>query len=231
LSASWTSRVRFEVMTTIGGCLALTVRDGDLEIGQHFEQEGLECLVAAVELVDQKHRRASSIRLQRLEQRPLDQEALGEHVMLDALAIVLPLRLGGANRDHLGRVVPLIDRIGDIEALVALQADQPAPERGRQDFGDLGLADAGFALEEDWPTHLERQEQDSRQRPVGEVVGVSQELQRVVDGRRNRAGFYNLVHAGYLLRHGRACPGHPRFAALHRPKTWMPGTRPGMTPW
>src|SRR5689334_9990460 len=28
-------------------------------------------------------------------------------------------------------------------------------------------------------------------------------------------------------RHGRACPGHPRLAA--RSKTWMPGTRPGMT--
>ena len=30
-----------------------------------------------------------------------------------------------------------------------------------------------------------------------------------------------------LDRHGRACPGHPRLSA--RPKTWMPGTRPGMT--
>src|SRR5262245_32074778 len=29
-----------------------------------------------------------------------------------------------------------------------------------------------------------------------------------------------------LRRHGRACPGHPR---LRTRKTWMPGTRPGMT--
>ncbi|QOZ08338.1 hypothetical protein XH96_12965 [Bradyrhizobium sp. CCBAU 51765] len=28
-------------------------------------------------------------------------------------------------------------------------------------------------------------------------------------------------------RHGRACPGHPRFAPGGR--TWMPGTSPGMT--
>ena len=29
-------------------------------------------------------------------------------------------------------------------------------------------------------------------------------------------------------RHGRACPGHPRLCSKPR-KTWMPGTRPGMT--
>src|SRR5207237_2450843 len=32
-----------------------------------------------------------------------------------------------------------------------------------------------------------------------------------------------------LFRHGRARPGHPRLPLLEAPKTWMPGTRPGMT--
>jgi hypothetical protein len=32
-----------------------------------------------------------------------------------------------------------------------------------------------------------------------------------------------------LFRHGRACPGHPRLSCLMEAKTWMPGTRPGMT--
>ncbi len=32
-------------------------RDGQLEIGQHLQQERLERLVGAVELVDQQHRR------------------------------------------------------------------------------------------------------------------------------------------------------------------------------
>jgi hypothetical protein len=31
--------------------------------------------------------------------------------------------------------------------------------------------------------------------------------------------------ASESARHGRACPGHPRLVR----KTWMPGTRPGMT--
>src|SRR5215471_4517274 len=29
--------------------------------------------------------------------------------------------------------------------------------------------------------------------------------------------------------HGRACPGHPRLSYSESAKTWMPGTRPGMT--
>ena len=74
-------------MTTIGGCAALIgaeLRHRDLEVGQHFQQKGLERLVGAVELVDQQHRRAGGIGLERLQQRPLDQEALGEDVVLDA---------------------------------------------------------------------------------------------------------------------------------------------------
>ncbi|RJF77791.1 hypothetical protein D4Q52_02470 [Rhodopseudomonas palustris] len=31
------------------------------------------------------------------------------------------------------------------------------------------------------------------------------------------------------LRHGRACPGHPRLLCISVSKAWMPGTRPGMT--
>jgi hypothetical protein len=54
--------------------------DRDLEVGQHLQQEGLEGLVGAVELVDQQHRRRR-LALERLQQRALDQEALGEDVV------------------------------------------------------------------------------------------------------------------------------------------------------
>ena len=87
MSASWISRVRFDVMTTIGGCSAFTVPISGIVtwiVGEHFEQERLERLVGAVELVDQQHRRAGGVRLERLQQRPLDQEALGEHVVLES---------------------------------------------------------------------------------------------------------------------------------------------------
>ena len=123
------------------------LRDGDLEIGEHFQEKGLERFVGAVELVDQQHRRAGRIGLERLQQRTLDQEALGEDVVLEPLAIVLALRLGDADRDHLRGVVPFVDRRRDVEPFVALQPDQAAPERRGEHLGDLGLADASLALE------------------------------------------------------------------------------------
>ncbi len=52
----------------------------DLEIAENFQEISLESLVGAVEFVDQQHRRAGHIRLQRLQQRPFDQIALGENV-------------------------------------------------------------------------------------------------------------------------------------------------------
>src|SRR5206468_5514963 len=36
-------------------------------------------------------------------------------------------------------------------------------------------------------------------------------------------------HAADRVRHGRACPGHPRLSSLRRCKTWMPATSAGMT--
>src|SRR5258708_3442014 len=37
--------------------------------------------------------------------------------------------------------------------------------------------------------------------------------------------FWPFIAVVSLFRHGRACPGHPRL----KRKSWMPGTRPGMT--
>jgi hypothetical protein len=125
-----------EVMMTIGGCAALTVPSSGIvtwKSDSNFEQIGLERLVGAVELVDQQHRRAlDMLGSSACEQRPLDQEALvedvGERVRSRSCT---PCRLGEPDLDHLARVVPLVDRRRDVEALVALQPDQRAPEGRR----------------------------------------------------------------------------------------------------
>ena len=163
-------------------------RDGDLEIAQHFQQKCLERLVGAIDLVDQQHRRAGGVGLERLQQRPLDQKALGENVALEPSAVVLAFGLGGADRDHLRGVVPLVDGGGDVEAFVALQADQAAAERRRQHLGDLGLADARLAFEEQRPAHLERQIKHGAERAVGEIFGLGKQRDGGVDRGRQRAG-------------------------------------------
>ena len=188
-------------------------RDRDLEIGEHFEQERLEGFVGAVEFVDQQHRRAGCVRLERLQQRTLDQEPLGENVMLDARAVVLAFGFRDADRDHLRGVVPLVDRGRNVKPLVALQPNEPPAKRRRQDLADLGLADARLAFEEDRPAHPQRQKQHRRERAVGEIVAGREQLQRRVDRGRKRC---LLFIAAIYIRDCRACPVHRtrRFAML-----------------
>ena len=120
-------------------------------------------------------------RLQRLQQRPLDQEALGKHVVLKPGAIVFALGFGDADRNHLRRVVPLVHRGSDVEAFVALQPDQAPAQRRRQYFGDLGLADPGFAFEKDRPAHFQRQKQHGAKRAIGQVVALAKQIDGGVD--------------------------------------------------
>ena len=128
---------------------------GHLEVGEDFQQERLERLVGAVELVDQEDRRGAAGPGQRFEHRPADQVFFGEDVALHVGAVDAAGRFLHADLDHLRGVVPLVDRRRDVEAFIALQADQPAAERARQHLGDLGLADARLAFEEQRPAHAQ----------------------------------------------------------------------------
>jgi hypothetical protein len=47
--------------------------------------------------------------------------------------------------------------------------------------------------------------------------------------KNERVGVKKHQFLSQLFRYGRACPGHPRLSCLREGKTWMPGTRPGMT--
>ena len=80
-------------------------------------------------------------RLERLEERPADQEVGAEDVVRGRV-VGLAARLEQPDLEHLARVVPLVDGGVDVEPLVALEADQPRAERRREDLGQLGLADA-----------------------------------------------------------------------------------------
>jgi hypothetical protein len=155
--------------------------NGDLEVAEDLEEIGLEGLVGAVELVDEEDRRAGDALLQRPEDRAAVEEALREHLAGKARAVDVAGRLGEADLDHLRHRVPLVDRGGDVEALIALQADQLAAEDAREDLGDLGLADARLAFEEQRPAHPQGEEQNGREVAPGDVVGTGQEVDRVVD--------------------------------------------------
>jgi hypothetical protein len=138
------------------------------EVAEQLEQERLELVVGAIDLVDEQH---DGLRgLDRLQQRPAQQEAPREQ-----LAVVDPA-LGGAQREQLAGIVPVVEGLVDVDALVALQADEPRTRRGRDRLGDFGLPDPGLALEQQRRAELAGQEDGSRQRTVGEIALLGERL-------------------------------------------------------
>jgi hypothetical protein len=85
--------------------------------------------------------------------------------------------------EQLARVVPLVDGVRDVEALVALETDQARAEDGGERLRGLGLPDAGLSLEEDGLLERQREVERGRQPPIGQVVRVAQAALEVVDRR------------------------------------------------
>ncbi len=119
--------------------------DGDRRLGEQFEQERLELLVGAVDLVDQQHGRTRPGVLECGQQRPAD-EVVGPEQRL--LGEVVAPRLGQPDPEQLSRVVPLVQRLGGVDPLEALQPDQRRVEQLGQRLGGLRLADPRLALEQ-----------------------------------------------------------------------------------
>ena len=175
------------------------LRHGDLEIGEHFQKKCLESFIGTIDLVDQQDRRSRGIGLEGLQERSFDQKAIGEHVVFDPRAITLAFSFRETNGDHLGAVVPLVNRRGNVEALVALQPDQTASKRRGQHFRNFGLADPRLTLDKHRPAHAQCKVKHRRQRTVGDVVGLGQQIEGGID--RIRKGL--VGHAGILSYHAR----------------------------
>jgi len=108
--------------------------------------------------------------LDRLEQWAAQKEAAREQLALVDAA------LGRPEREELARVVPVVERLMDVDALVALQADQPGAGRGGERLRNLGLPYAGLALDEQRLAELGREEDRRGQGAVGEVALLAQRL-------------------------------------------------------
>ncbi len=160
---------------------------GHLEVRQHLEQEGLELVVSPVDLIDQQD--GAGAGPHGPQQRPLDEEAGTEQrvdLRFTGAAVAEALQV-----QQLAGVVPLIQRLARVDALIALQAHQLSTAGGGQRLGELGLADAGLALQEQRPPEHRGKVHGGGQPPVGQVVlGREAGLQR-----GDRMGAGRLGHA------------------------------------
>ena len=123
-------------------------------------------MVRAVDFVDQQHGLIGSA--QGREHRPLDQELVA--VDVDRLVA------GLADRQHLARIVPLVERRRGVDAFVALQADEPPGEHAADGFCGLGLADARRAFEQQRLAERKREIGGGREAVIGEIERGAQRL-------------------------------------------------------
>jgi hypothetical protein len=107
--------------------------------------------------------------LERLEHGPAQQVLAREQVLLPERG---PARLREPDPQQLAGVVPLVERLGAVHALVALQPDQRRAEARGEGARRLSLADAGLALEQQRLREPQRQEERRGEALVGQVAGA-----------------------------------------------------------
>ena len=157
------------------------LRNGDLVGGEDLEQEGLELLVRLVDLVDEKDR--SPLFAERPQQGPRLQERFGEEDVPELVqARHRPLEAGRVAQhvahavlqdlgiEELLAVLPLVEGLRLVEPLVALEPDEGEVEKAGHREGELGLADAGRALDEDRLLEMGGDVDRGRDGPARDIV-------------------------------------------------------------
>jgi hypothetical protein len=172
--------------------------DRDLVVGEDLEEQRLGLDLDAVDLVDQQDDRLG--RGDRLEQRTGEQELVREDVLLDLLPLARAALLHdalGLDAQELLLVVPLVERLRLVEALVALEADEARAGHAGDALGQLGLSGAGGAFDEHRLAESVGEVHDARDPLVGEIGDA---LQGLADGRdRLEAGRCHFQTLTFVL--------------------------------
>src|SRR5262249_23508174 len=106
------------------------VRGRDLVVGKELEQEALELLLGAVDLLDEEHGRPAGLVTEGAQQGTPDEETLREQVLGGPRSFQCVGRFEQTDLEQLTRVVPLVKRVGNVEPLVALKSNELGPEPG-----------------------------------------------------------------------------------------------------
>src|SRR6202035_3523154 len=121
----------------------------------------------------------------------------------------------------LPRVVPLIDGVSQVDALVALEADQPRAQHVSHHLCRLGLANAGLTLDEERLLELQGQKDRGCEGSIADVVAVAKPLLDVLDGVRRCDGHSQRLRDEWPG----AKPGHPFLTAPVRSRAWSAPAR------
>jgi hypothetical protein len=109
-----------------------------------------------------------------------------------AVSIKMFRRFEDTELEQLAGIVPLVQRVADLEPFVALKAYEIGLEHGGGGRCERRLPDAGFALEKERALQPEREEQSNRQTAVRHVPVIEQVRLQVGDRGRGHDSHYAL---------------------------------------
>ncbi|VBB41346.1 hypothetical protein TRIP_B10075 [uncultured Desulfatiglans sp.] len=156
------------------------LRDRDLEVGENFQQKGLELFIRPVDLVDEEDGRVFVRAQDGLQQGAFNQEFKAVDRLLDLLGVAAAFLLKPDVHELFG-IVPLVEGGGGVQAFVALEADQIGLKEACHDDGDLRFPHPRLPLEEDGLFEAVREIQDGGKGAVCDVAGFAELLYYLVD--------------------------------------------------
>jgi hypothetical protein len=178
------------------------LRDRDLEVRQHLQQEGLELRLGLVDLVHQQHHRI--VGPNRRQQRPGREEPVREEGVVlagdagnrlrqrgrvgDQLTDALAQQLGV---EQLFGVLPFVEGLALVEPFIALKPGQLATGDVGECLGELGLAYPGRSFDEHGAAHARGEEHDGGDATVGDVARVPEPLLDLLDRLEHAGSFTN----------------------------------------
>ncbi len=111
-----------------------------------------------------------------------------------AIGVELIRRLEDAELEQLAGIVPLVQRVADLEPFIALEANEIAVKNSRDRRCERGFADARLAFDEQRTLQAEREEERGREALVGDVRVLEQtRLQVGYRGRRVDHGIATIA--------------------------------------
>jgi hypothetical protein len=148
----------------LGGADRAAFGDGDGEVGEELEEEGLELMVGTVDLVDEEDAVAGGFER--------EEDGAGDEVFVGVEVDVSLPRL--PDREHLAGEVPFVHRRRGVDPLVALEPDELSPQDRCEGLRGFGLADPRRAFEEEGLAEGKREVGGRREAFVRDVLGIAQ---------------------------------------------------------
>ena len=145
---------------------------------EELQQQCLELVVGTVDLVDEQHRLGWSDVAHAGQDRPVHQVGLGVQI---GLGQTVSASFRQPDAQQLALIVPVVQRLGSGEALIALQPDQRCIQHCGKGFRGHGLADAGLALEQQGPIQLGGKIERRRRADVEQIPVLIEASDDVID--------------------------------------------------